>query len=218
MQFKTNDVSLPPMKTIGNIVGAKPIDCNIGIITQCDTITDIQSLSLPTLIVGFENARNIIPDFNILDKHPYKNLWWTYRKNENRYEHETDIVSFTELCINNLLENIEYKYIDLINFNWCRTRKMLKYLSNKKKEKVVHYTRGHNFMFIYVPLDKTVYGISLTLCEYLGYDREKVMVLARKLPNLSLVNDYSFISGKIGEIANDSQHLVSVMFDIWRRK
>ena len=61
--------------------------------------------SIPTLIIGKENAEKIYGKENIhvLDKKIEDNVYWTFGKLERRNDFERDLQSFNKLLLDNLL-------------------------------------------------------------------------------------------------------------------
>ena len=55
---------------------------------KCKSLEEID-VSLPTLIIGYNNAKRYIKNFNILNKaYPEQKIWWTFLKTEKRVDYE----------------------------------------------------------------------------------------------------------------------------------
>ena len=79
---------------------------------KCLSLTEIDN-DVPTLIVGLQNAKDNIVGFNILVK-TYENnkIWWTFNRNERRIDYVNDLKAFYECCIHNIIDKLEYKFIN----------------------------------------------------------------------------------------------------------
>lgn len=197
---------------IGNIVTTKRFN-SVKYFNICTSPSDCIS-DIPTLYIGLETARENIIDFNILNKRPTNNIWWTYGRTENRKEQEEDIQSFTDFCINRLLNKVKYKYIDILNLTYSRIKKMVYYFTQCGHKKIF-ITRGSMFMFIYVPRDECVYGLSLSLCEYFHIPNKKIIKRFAKLPDTDFVHSTDFIDDEIRSNTNNNPHLIPIFSDFF---
>ena len=81
---------------------------------KCKSLEEADA-SLPTLIIGYNNAKKYIKNFNILVKaYPEQKLWWTFLKTEKRADYDDDIAKFNETVINEHIKDIKYSFIDVI--------------------------------------------------------------------------------------------------------
>ena len=104
-------------KYIGNVIVSSPNYKVDNCFNKCLSLSNIDK-TLPTLIIGLQNAKKEINDFNILNK-KYDNdmLWWTFSKTERRSDHDKDIIDFHNYCISNIVNNIKYYYINYVNLS-----------------------------------------------------------------------------------------------------
>lgn len=194
------------VKKIGNIVtkSKKNIFGDIfNVVNSFDNIID----GIPTLIIGFDDAKQYIEGFNVIDKQ-YGDVWWTFKKTERRCEYEDDIIKFYNYAILHEMQKTKYVYVDLINFKYTSIKKMIKFLGDETK-KYVFLTRNCNFMFVYSEIYNTVFGISLELCEYLGIDKQRVYKLLR---NHQYVNDTKFIGNDIRKVIGSNTHYILPLY------
>ena len=112
------------MKKIGNIVTKSKKNTFGDIFNVVKSFDDIIK-DIPTLIIGFEEAKEYIEDFNIIDKQ-YGDVWWTFKKTERRCEYEDDVIKFYNYAILHEMEKTKYVYVDLINFSLNSIKKMIK--------------------------------------------------------------------------------------------
>ena len=178
------------MTKIGNIVsdGASNGFGNLfNVFTQYSQVDN----KLPTLIVGYNKASEIIDNFSILKKE-YNNgmLRWTFSKTERRSDYIKDLEIFKEYCMMQKVKGIKYIYIDIISYGYNRIKKLIHYINS-------------NFIFIYSEKYNTIWGLSLTLCDYIGVDKQKVVNKIRKNKANRFIQNIGIISEdfrkKIGE-------------------
>ena len=94
-------------------------------VNKCKSMDEIDK-SLPTLIIGYKNAKKYIKDFNILKKSYHKqNLWWTFSKTERGVDFQDDIYKFSMEAIDNIIDKVEYQYVDYIDCSMEKAKKIL---------------------------------------------------------------------------------------------
>lgn len=162
--------------------------------------------NIPTIIVGLEEARKNIHDFLIIKKH-YDNLWWTYKKTERNYEFDKDIEEFYDYCFRRFLSDVKYFYLNLPKYRYSDIKRIYFWIK-QKTPKLCFLTRESNFMFIYDVEKNTVFGLSLTLCEYMGVNRKKVVKLVKANKNNRFIYDTGFISSDIRGIIANNTHFI----------
>lgn len=184
---------------IGNIL----TNSNIKIGNEFKVVKTLDEVDsrLPTLIIGWQFAKQIIPSFNILNKKYIVNdisIYWTFKKSERKAEYDNDIEDFKHTCYQNLLNSVNYKYIDISYFKYNNIKRFLLFIHNNKNIRYFYLTSNQQFLFIYNPSNNkknTVYGISLSLCNYLGVKVEKLInnIKSNKLNKLiytpTFIND-----------------------------
>lgn len=194
------------VKKIGNIVTKSKKNTFGDIFNVVKSFDDIIE-GIPTLIIGFEEAKEWIENFNIIDKQ-YGDIWWTFKKTERRCEYEEDVIKFYNYAILHEMEKTKYVYVDLINFRLASIKKMIKFLGDGTK-KYVFLTRNSHFMFVYSEVYNTVFGISLELCEYLGVAKQKVYKLLR---NQEYIHDTKFIGSDIRKVIGSNTHYILPLY------
>lgn len=162
---------------------------------------------IPTLVIGLENAKEYINGFSIINKQ-YGDIWWTFTKTERRCEYEDDILSFYKFAILNEMKKTKYIYVDIIKFKLSNIKKIIKFLGDDTK-KYIFLTRNSNFMFVYSEQYNTVFGISLELCEYLGYNKQRIYRLLR---NREYIHDTKFITPEIRKVIGFNTHYILPLY------
>lgn len=194
------------VKKIGNIVTKSKKNTFGDIFNVVNSFDNIIE-GIPTLIIGFDDAKQYIEGFNVIDKQ-YGDVWWTFKKTERRCEYEDDIIKFYNYAILHEMQKTKYVYVDLINFRYTSIKKMIKFLGDNTK-KYVFLTRNSNFMFIYSEIYNTVFGISLELCEYLGINKQRVYKLLR---NQEYVHDTKFMGNDIRKVIGSNTHYILPLY------
>ena len=199
------------MQKLANIVTRGKADnfSNIyNVVSTCDKI----DVNLPTLYVGLNSAKKCINNFSILQKY-YKeqNCWWTFSKTERRNDYLNDIEKFQEDVILGTLKTIRYEYIDFIRYKRKRIVNFIKYIYSDS-DKICFLTRGSNFLFIYDVKLKTVFGLSLTLCEYVGFDKNKIITKIKSNISNQFINGTSFLNIDIKRIIGNNTHYILPLY------
>jgi hypothetical protein len=191
-------------KYIGNIVTSKNYNVD-SCFKKCLNISDIDK-NLPTLIIGLQNAKNIISDFNILKKR-YDNdmIWWTFSKSERRVDHDSDIIEFHSYCILNITKNIKYININYINITYTKAKEYINYINNNNKK--YYFIDNNKFVFVYDTVNsndcKQIYGFSLNTSAFFGISKAKIISLIENNPNNIKISNFYSLPNKIRGLVND---------------
>ena len=193
-------------KFLGNIVVSSPNTKLDVCFKKCLSMSDINK-SLPTLIIGLQNAKKNIDNFSILKKN-YDNdmLWRTFTKMERRVDYDKDMEDFKKLCINNIVNSINYKNINILNLDTkSKIKRSINFVKNDKKK--YYYIDNNKFIFLYDiesnDKNKSIYGFSLNTAAFFGISKKKVIkLLEENDKNIQIKNFYS-IPNNIRRIVND---------------
>jgi hypothetical protein len=164
---------------------------------------------LPLLIIGKNNAREIIGESNMkyLDRKVNDKIYWTFGKTERRDEFERDLKNFNDLVINNLIKSVKYEFINSFTLTYSKVKKIIN-LVNLKEYKT--YLILDNTLYLYH--SNTVYGISLNELKYIGLNQERVLkLLNRNSYNNFLKNQYC-ISKEIRNVLKNKVFLVPYIY------
>ncbi len=151
---------------LGNIVTKSPVtvpnEFNI-----FDSIEDIDG-NIPTLIVGWDLAERLFPNQDITDKKITKLIWWTFNRSERKDEHTIGVYEFIEHAYKEMVSNINYVFVDYINFSHSKLNKTLSKINSLHD--FISYQHGN---MIYMYSHKLIFGMDLSLLKYMGYNPEK---------------------------------------------
>jgi hypothetical protein len=84
---------------------------------------------------------------------------------------------------------------------------------NCNDKKLCFFTVGANFVFIYSKKYRCVFGLSLSLCEYCGIDKSKIINKIKSNPNNKIINGLSFIDDETRRIIGDNIHYMLPLFE-----
>lgn len=131
--------------------------------------------SLPTLIIGYNLAKHIIQNFNILEKqYPEQNLYWVFSKYEKKYEYDLGIEEFYDIAVHKLIDGIKYQYISIYQTKYNEIKNIINFINNEQYKLIFYDSKKEN-LFIYNKNEKIIYGISLNTCEYVGIIKNKII-------------------------------------------
>lgn len=109
-----------------------------------------------TLIVGWKNAKQLYPEMSVLNWKISDNLYWTLEPNEDKMVYEKNIINFKKVCIDKIVSQYNYNYIDLL----LNPNPQL-----DLSPQTVILLRNNIF---YIKNFKNIYGISLELSTHLN--------------------------------------------------
>ena len=196
------------MKKIGNIIGGK---------ANGDCWNAERVDGLPTLYVGFERAMTNIDGFDITRCVYDGDIWWAFARNERRKEHERVLSEFKAHCIRKAVEDVKYEYVDFPCYTEERVEAFRRYMASSDK-KVCFITRGMGFLFIYSERYATVWGLSLSLCWYVGKEPKDVIASFKENKNNTFVGDTSFIDRQMRSVIGNDTHIIPVLHTYFCRK
>ena len=173
---------------------------------KCLTLDDIDN-NLPTLIIGYNEAKTYITNFSIIKKeYKDKNLYWTYKKNEKKTDNEKDTEQFYKLCIKNYLNNKKYFFINTLLLSYDRCKKLITFIKSDELKKV--YIEGNKFIYIYH--NNNVYGFSLTTNIFYGLKLKSILKLIKSNKNNIILKDFNFMPNVLKKELNFD--IVNMMF------
>ena len=100
------------MKYIANIITKSRLDVSDYINVTKD-MTNVD-LSIPTLIVGWSNVKEIYPNADILNKRITDTVSWTYSNREKRQEYEPDLSKFIKNSFDRLDTMVKYTFFNVL--------------------------------------------------------------------------------------------------------
>lgn len=141
---------------------------------------------IPTLIIGWANAKNLYPNANILDWKIDDNTYWTFGKRERRNEYEKKTNKFMELAITKLDENTRYMFINLLSATNAEKREFLNKITSNSRKSALSYS---DMLYITEEGNNIVYGISMRYIDYEGKDRNCLMNLIKNNSSITYVKE-----------------------------
>ena len=194
------------MMVFGNIVTrSKSVD-NAEYFNIVGSYDEIDN-GLPTMIVGYEEAKKVIHGLDIYTKR-YGDVFWTFSKTERRCEYEDDMEGFFRYAVEKKLSDAKYVHVDILRYGLESLKKVVRFAKDRSK-KIVFLTKGSSFMFVYSEKYNTVFGVSLSTCEYAGVPKQKVVKLLR---NCEFVHGTSFISPQIRKVVGFNTHYIPILY------
>jgi len=174
---------------IANIVTTNKVDVTDDINVVKDVNDTIEGI--PTLVTSYDWVSKNYDDYEIYDKKLEENLFWTFARTERRDIFTSDVESFITLANKKLVEDIDYIFIDLIQFRPIVINKIVrKLLSINKKIAFKH----KNMVYIYG--DKLIFGLDLGLVSYMGLNVDGIENKIKNKCSVFLENDEIFIEYK----------------------
>ena len=126
-------------------------------------------IGLPTLIIGWDVIKKQYPNYDITDRKLDNKTYWTFKKTEKREFYEEDLYKFKKMVFENLTSEINYVFVDPI----INTKRTLKKIIKKLDcDNLISY--HHNDM-LYIYLDNIIFGVDLSLIEFIGLNKNKIL-------------------------------------------
>ena len=200
------------MKKLANILDENPLTVYDKIFNKVTNVEDLDK-SLETLVIGVETAKKYVKNFSMFDrKGKNGDFSWTFAKRERRKEHIDDIFNFKKEVITNKVKDIRYEYVCFLCYSLTKIKNFINYMNGNDK-KLCFLMSGANFVFIYSRKYKCVFGLSLSLCEYCGIDKIKIINKIKSNTNNKIINGLSFIDDETRRIIGDNIHYMLPLFD-----
>lgn len=155
------------MGYIANIVTKSKTDFGVYFNVTSDFSTI--DITIPTLIVGWEEVKQLFPTQNILDTKISNTISWTFSKREKRYQYEKDVTNFISGIIKQLNENIKYRFFNFILASQDKRNSFITYVQSGGCS--IYY--NSRFLYVYNIKDSYTIGISLADLEYIGINTEE---------------------------------------------
>ena len=164
----------------------------------------------PILYIGYKKAKSIEGYKNILEKKINNNIFWTFKKTESRSDYEIDLEKFYKYNINNILYNINYYYINIINIKYNKLKKLYNIILNYTKQKYIYISKN----MIYFKYEDNTYGISLSLLEYIGINKDKILqrIKANK-SNIIIYDKTEKVHKILKEVGYDNRYSVPYLME-----
>lgn len=125
---------------------------------------------LPLLIIGYENAKEMFGELNIMDKQIDKNTFWTFERFADRMIYERDLEEFIKFSFKNVLKKIKYVDVDIIQIKKNKLFKIVKKLLTINNT-ITYKNKNDVYYILY---ENIIFGIDLNTISFFGYDKERI--------------------------------------------
>lgn len=178
------------MRYIGRIItSGKVEDASEFVEVTKDSSSIInRETKIPTLIVGYKNAKEICGDISILNKKIGKNLYWTFSKRERRADYEEDLKNFQGTVSDFVSKFCKYEYVDVMTIDDDKRKEFNETISDNHT-KVAYITS--TMYYIYHPVKNKTYGISKEVLKAIGTGEER-MLKWLKNSSITIVSESEF--------------------------
>ena len=183
---------------LGYIVCDKKIKNLDGFVVQVDDIS-LADTAKPILIVGWKNAKQDPRYKSILDKQLDENVFWTFSRTESRSDFEEDLKLYYSYIYNNILNNIIYNNINIFKLKYNKIKKLFNILKNKN----IYLSNN----MLYIPHEGRILGLSISILEYCGIKKEKILEKIKKLNSNIFEDDTKFIF-KLSKQLGDKKYAI----------
>ena len=183
---------------LGYIVTDKKLKGIDGFVEQVDDIS-LADPTKPILIVGWKKAKEHPKYSTVLEKKLDENLYWTFGKSESRSDFEEDLKIFYNIIYNNILNNIIYNNINIFKLKYNKIKKLFNILKNKN----IYLSNN----MLYIPHEGRILGLSISILEYCGIKKEKILEKIKKLNSNIFEDDTKFIF-KLSKQLGDKKYAI----------
>lgn len=163
---------------VGNIVTENKLN-NIPdnfTIMNFDEYQKNENSILPTLFVGWEATKKLLPGTSILNKKIKDNLYWTFSSVEKRTIFENDLKSFITKSYQDFIKNIPFYSLDPIILKIKTTKDLLQKLYNFKES--FTYLYGNRIVYIYY--NSSIISLDLNLLKFISFDDNEILGYLKK--------------------------------------
>ena len=196
------------MKVLGYIITDRKMNDIEGFVEQVKDYTEADPTK-PILIVGWDNARLHSGYKSILEKELEPGVFWTFKKSESRSEFEQDLNKFYKYIYNNILNSINYYYIDILTLGYNKLKKLYS-IFNSSKRKNIYISDG----ILYTMYKGNVLGVSLDVLEYCGIKRDKVLALLSSNPGNRIYDNSSKWMIKLGKYLDNKKYAIPYFISV----
>lgn len=197
------------MKKLGYVVSKRKIKNIVDFVGLVNDVENIEDPTKPFIIVGFEEAKNITPNFSILNKVLDVDVFWTFSKTEKRSDHERDLTSFYEYVLNKAICDIKYYYVNILTIKYNKIKSLLNIINSNDKK----YIYISNDM-IYIYYNNYILGISIKILKYINIDIKKVFRLLYKNKSNIIYNTDSFLTQEMKKVITNKKYVIPYFISI----
>lgn len=188
------------MQILGYIISARKINGLEDFVKQVSTIEDVPDKTKPSLLVGWNEAKQHEGYTNILNKQLSDNLYWTFGRTENRSKMEIDLKDFYKRLFDGVIQNTHYHYVNIYELPLHRLKKFLRFVNSCNSQDI--YVCND---MVYIRYRQEVFGVSLRILEYCGIAKNKTL---RYLSKVGWVSDTERAISKLSRALGDKKYAV----------
>ena len=133
--------------------------------------------SFDSLLDGIINQKNFV---RLPSKRVEKDSY-TWSRDIKRTR-ERRLCNPSEICLNQIEEQINYIYIDVLHDSKRKIKKILKKIMSLNY--VVSYYNNNNMLYIFS--ENLVFGVDLNICEFIGLSKDKIIDKVNTLSDVTL--------------------------------
>ena len=197
------------MKTLGYIISKRKIKEKVNFVEVVDNIEKINDPTKPFIIIGMNEAKKLVNDFNALEKQLDEDVFWTFSKTERRVDYERDLENFYDYILYKNINNIKYYYINILNIKYNKIKKLINIINSKDKKYI--YIKKN---MIYIYYNNNILGLSIKIMKYINLKIDKIIKKIRNNSNnIIYTNDY-FLDERIKNMITNKKYVIPYFMSI----
>lgn len=197
------------MKTLGYIISKRKIKEKVNFVEVVDNIEKIDDPTKPFIIIGMNEAKKLVNDFNALEKQLDEDVFWTFSKTERRVDYERDLENFYDYILYKNINNIKYYYINILNIKYNKIKKLINIINSKDK-KYIYINKN----MIYIYYNNNILGLSIKIMKYINLKIDKIIKKIRNNSNnIIYTNDY-FLDERIKNMITNKKYVIPYFMSI----
>ena len=197
------------MKTLGYIISKRKIKEKVNFVEVVDNIEKIDDPTKPFIIIGMNEAKKLVNDFNALEKQLDEDVFWTFSKTERRVDYERDLENFYDYILYKNINNIKYYYINILNIKYNKIKKLINIINSKDK-KYIYINKN----MIYIYYNNNILGLSIKIMKYINLKIDKIIKKIRNNSNnIIYTNDY-FLHERIKNMITNKKYVIPYFMSI----
>ena len=163
------------------------------------------SPNIPTLIVGWDKAKELYPNASILDWKINDLTYWTYGRRVKRDKFEEDVEKFKKLVFDKVSSEVKYDFFSVLTSTNEEKQLVFDYIKDSGEKYVLV---KQNMLYIYSKVRNRTIGINLADIDYEGGNRTKLLAKIFSNPNIVVVKEQDYISSDTRELINNKKYII----------
>lgn len=200
------------MLSLGNVVTYRNISFE-SIVEKYDSFDKINNNN-PTLLIGWEYTKKLLPNVSVIDKKINDNLFWTFDRFEKRSEYEKDIDNFYKFILLKHSLKLNYSFVNILAMDYTKTKRVVNFLKDNTKDRYIFIDEEE---FIYVYEEDKIIGISLNDLFYSTIKPKKIIDKLKRIHKQKLTCNTNFISPKIKDLISSNKIIIPFLFSLYSK-